>query len=179
MRVWTVSFRMLLGQAVDSTVDSSLPRLEISTVTAPAIPAADADCELVAVMIARVETTRAQYASVVVGTCHAMVAGFTLSKDMPAWMSLCCCGILRTFFNTLGILQLVGGCVSIGKEYLQVICPIIRKGAKKDVEQSISCRRVVAVRKSGRMVTEGFTESALQVGEHFMEFADLLGSEFL
>jgi hypothetical protein len=49
----------------------------------------------------------------------------------------------------------------VREESLQVISSIVRKGAEKDLKESISSRRVVAVCKPGRMVTEGFAESAL------------------
>jgi hypothetical protein len=90
-----------------------------------------------------------------------MVACFALLKDVSTRMSFCRSGIFSTFLNALGILQLVRGRKPSGEERLQEVCSIVGKRAEKDLEQGISSGSVVAVRKSGRMIAEGFAKPAL------------------
>jgi hypothetical protein len=146
---------------VDGAIDWSFPRLQISTVTTATIPTTDADGELVSFMVTRVEAPRAKHTRVVVGTCHAMVACFALPEDVSTRMSFRRSGILCTFLNALGILQLVRGRKALGEERFQEVCSVVGEGAEEDLEQRISSRSVIAVRKFGRMIAEGFAKPAL------------------
>jgi hypothetical protein len=90
-----------------------------------------------------------------------MVACFALLEDVSTRMSFRRSGILSTFLNALGILQLVRGRKPFGEERFQEVCSVVGEGAEKDLEQRISSGSVIAVRKSGRMIAEGFAKPAL------------------
>jgi hypothetical protein len=90
-----------------------------------------------------------------------MVACFALLEDVTTRMSFCRSSIFSTLLNALGILQLVRGRKALGEKRSQEVCSVVGEGAEKDLEQRISSRSVIAVRKFGRMIAEGFAKPAL------------------
>ena len=66
-----------------AAVHRPFPCLQIATVTAATIAAADADGKLMVFMIAGIEASRTQDTGVVVGAGHAMVTCLTLLEYVP------------------------------------------------------------------------------------------------